>query len=338
MKNLIFPFLLLLTFIFSCRENDIEENLEKKVSSYDLYIAGRENSKACYWKNGTKVNLVSGDDIYLEKIFVENNNVYAYGSALSILDKFTFWKNNIKYDVLQYLGISSGLYFRVFDFYVENNDIYILGLVENPNPITSSVRYQLCYWKNGVKVILNTSATDNFSTNWQEMAVYNNDVYISVKKESTLGYYKNNIYNLITTNGFSSGIAKNSNGVYITVQDNVISNSYYLNFITGQTTNSKLGYKLFIDNNDFYSLSGFNEYLKNGTVIQVNDSQNYNNIKDLHVVNQNKFMIRTKITQGTIFGIEDKVFINGVENQHIIQEMGGIEYKNSFNSLYVVEN
>ncbi|CAD7799759.1 hypothetical protein CHRY9390_03288 [Chryseobacterium aquaeductus] len=337
MKNLILPFLLILTLLFSCRSEDYGL-LENKANSYDVYVAGRENNMACYWKNGNKVNLLYGNEIYIEKFLVDNNNIYAFGEALNILDKFTFWKNNIKYDVLQYLGIPSGVYFRVFDFYVDNDNIYFLGLVENPFPITSSQKYQLCYWKNGTKVILNTSGSDNFATNWQEMIVYNNDLYISVKQDNTLGYYKNNIYTQITNQGYSTGIAKNSNGVYIPVVNNVTSSRYYLNLITGQTINSNFDHKLFIDNNDFYSLSGYNEYVKNGNIIQINNNEDYNNPWDLKVINQNEFMIRMKISQGSVFGIEYKVFINNVETQHIIQEMSGIQYNNSFNSIFVVQN
>jgi hypothetical protein len=48
MRNLILPFILLLTFIFSCRENDVDDGLQQKTASYDVYVAGKENNNACY--------------------------------------------------------------------------------------------------------------------------------------------------------------------------------------------------------------------------------------------------------------------------------------------------
>lgn len=342
MKTLILPFLFLLTFVFSCRDNSADETLEKNVASYDVYVAGRENNNACYWKNGSKVSLINGNNIYPEKIIVENNNVYVYGSSLSVLANFTFWKNNIKYDVLQYLNIPSNLYFRVSDFYVNNGDIYILGILENPTPTNPNEKYQFCYWKNGIKTILETNENDIYASGWQEMVAFQNDIYILKKSnyQSELGYYKNDQYFLISQKGFSSGITSNSNGVFMIVKDpsNFNDPAYIKNIITNQKYSYKTDFKLIMDGNDFYSLSGYNQYIKNDNVLPINDTDDYNNPWDLKVINQNKFMIRMKISQGTVFGIEYKVFVNNVEIQHIVQEMNGIQYNSNFNSIFVVPN
>ncbi|MCY0978119.1 hypothetical protein PGH12_17320 [Chryseobacterium wangxinyae] len=62
MKNLILPFLLILTLVFSCRSEDYGL-LEKKVNSYDVYVGGTENLQVCFWKNNQKTILPGGDNL-----------------------------------------------------------------------------------------------------------------------------------------------------------------------------------------------------------------------------------------------------------------------------------
>ncbi|MFP3507889.1 hypothetical protein, partial [Burkholderia sp. SIMBA_062] len=75
--------------LFSCRQDD-NEVLEKNIASVDLYAAGAENSKACYWKNGQKMILPNGDGLYVQQIIAQNNNIYALGGKISEFDNYDF--------------------------------------------------------------------------------------------------------------------------------------------------------------------------------------------------------------------------------------------------------
>ncbi|MDR6920628.1 hypothetical protein [Chryseobacterium sp. 2987] len=76
MKTLFIPFLFVLSLFVSCSDAKDDQELSEKTVSYDVYVAGRENNTACYWKNGQKTNLADGTNITPSKIIVENNHVF----------------------------------------------------------------------------------------------------------------------------------------------------------------------------------------------------------------------------------------------------------------------
>lgn len=354
MKNLILPFILLLTLVFSCRENDIDEGFEKKTGSYDVYVAGEENNIACYWKNGIKTNLVNGTNITARKIIVENNDVYVFATSNGS-PNYYIWKNNAKIDINQHIGMNnnttnpSDYHHVINDFQVEQGNIFLFGFVSSPIiqlPNGNNFNtIELCYWKNGVKTLLFTS-NSNFNQSYvttRNFTVYNGDVYTPVNKilnklsnsPYELGYFKNSIYHTVASNSeFKSftHISKGSNGVYLSIHDNINNNTYYKNLISNtdsyfsQTNKGKF----YIDGTDIYDFNNGSNYLKNDIAIPLTYASGFDNIVDLLALNQNVYQIRSKFTSD--IKESSKVYINNTEVQHINVING------TFNSIFVVEN
>lgn len=332
MKNLFL--LLLFTFLISCQDND-PDPLQKNVASYDVYVAGTENNKACYWKNNVKVDLVNGNNVIPRKIIVENNNVYVFADG-------SFWKNNTKYDFSSYLGAPPNSSIQIRNFHVKNNDIYVVGKISG----TAILPIEHCYWKNGVKNLLFTTTNSDTNGYLADITVHNGDVYIPATKylapnNAEIGYYKNNNYTaIIQNNSLAHGIESNTSGVFMVIHDPSTNSSYYKNLLnntnhyttTGGRTNVRL------DHNDIYSFSG-QAYYKNGNMNSINNPNGYNSISDLKVLDGNKYMICEMISQATgSLNIAYKVFINGVETQQIDHITNNVHLGNIFTSIFVVEN
>jgi hypothetical protein len=104
MKKLLSPFLVFALCIFnSCTNNasTMNDEVSKTLTpSYDVYVAGKDDNKACYWKNTLKTDLTNGADIIPLEIIVQNSNVYVTGSKGStptaIMPIHFFWKNGMK--------------------------------------------------------------------------------------------------------------------------------------------------------------------------------------------------------------------------------------------------
>ncbi|MCW3159717.1 hypothetical protein [Chryseobacterium oryctis] len=347
MRNLILPFILLLTFVFSCRENSNDDVLEKKNPSYDVYIAGTENNKACYWKNTIKTELTNGDNINTMDIKVENNDVYVTGVLITnTTDNGIqyFWKNNIRTDVKQYLSIPNNVQYDINSFTINNGDVYFAGYVENPAATNTLDRFELCYWKNGVKTILYKS---QYISTVKSILVDGSDVYVSVTKvdnnqNAEKGYYKNTVFNSISTTHLVFNFIKNNNGIHLLIFKN---NAYYSFNINSNTETILGGYilpvisgKLISDKltNDLYMIyNDGGEYYKNTTLVTPNSYQ-LPYIKDLFVLGNNIYMIKYKFE----LGYNAKVLINGVASQDISGtfQNGNPYYTGTFNSIYVVEN
>ncbi|WP_449401256.1 hypothetical protein [Chryseobacterium wanjuense] len=185
--------------------------LEQKTNSYDVYVAGIENNEACYWKNTVKTILSGGTDYNTHQIFVNNNDIYVSGSYQNPTTyelNYYYWKNNIKYDIAQSLGIlpntANQTNFKMSNFFMKNGDLYIAGLIKNPSPTSNLDLYQYCYWKNGVKTVVFEQQDNQTSASFY---ILGNDIYVPLTKNivnipSTnwdLGYYKNGVYHFVDT-------------------------------------------------------------------------------------------------------------------------------------------
>ncbi|MBO6184822.1 MAG: hypothetical protein J6O88_09055 [Chryseobacterium sp.] len=350
MRNLILPFILLLTFIFSCRENDIDDGLEQKNVSYDVYIAGRENNKACYWKNTIKTDLNDGDNLLPLEIILENNNIYVTGSMginpISYKTINYFWKNNVRIGIKQHLNIPNSAQSNITAFAVKNGDIYFAGYVENPAATSTIDRFELCYWKNGVKTILHKS---QYISSTEGIHIEDSDVYVSAlvvynNQNTDRGYFKNMVYHSLNQPEYVLNFAKNNSGLNILLQRN--SKYYYKNITSG--TETLIGdYALPISNlkkilsdkvtNDLYTLYNFGsyQYYKNSTLITPNFSS-LTTIQDIFALDNKIYMIKYDVQNGVYYG---KVYINDVETQNISSNQNGtINYTGTFNTIFVVEN
>jgi hypothetical protein len=330
MRNLILPFILLLTFVFSCRENDMDEGLEKKTTSYDLYVVGRENNQACYWKNTIKTILPGGTNYAASTIFFDNNNLYILGfdrTALSNGINYSFWKNNVKFDVATYLGISANTptiqNFTMSNFFVKNGDLYIAGLMKNPAPTSSQNLYQYCHWKNGVKTIV--FEQNSYETS-ASMHLIGNDIYVPLENNITvsntapttwdLGYYKNNAYHFVSTLSSFLNIHEDNGSVKLLVMDHTNQTVYYKDLLTGSTSPSPAfisysdySYSLQNDGNDKYFV-GYEKYYKNNIQHSMYSAgSNFKYLNSFKVLDNNIYKI---LHTDDITGVNYNVYINDV--------------------------
>lgn len=356
-KLLVLFCIILFSFI-SCNRD--EESIVEKLnpSPTDVYVAGIENNKACYWKNGVINYLQNGDGITPEKIIVENNNVYVFGANYDATFNlhYFYWKNNIKYDVAQYLNLppnptvqnSLDPRHSIYDFIVDNGNLYFLGNIVGAITVVGGINqydFEQCYWKNTTKNSLINQNIGTFPVYYiKKFAIYNNDVYIPATKvfsatNTELGYFKNNTYQILSSTPTSlnfQGITSSSNAVYLTIFDEFTNQYYYKNLLNNiNIFTSSIG-KLqpLVDGNDIYDFGvGNGHYTKNDTGILLQNTNGFDIVIDLKVKDAKTYMIRTNF-QPNIPSIipQYKVFINNIETQTISSVNG------TFNSIFVVQN
>lgn len=352
MKKLLLPFFVSILSVFnSCSNTSInDETTGNLPQSYDVYIAGRENSKACYWKNNIKTDLSGGDNLVPLEIKEENNNVYVTASLgvtpTSFKSVHYFWKNGNKTEIKQYLGIPSGAQNDITAFGVNNGDLYFAGYVENLSPANPNQRYELCYWKNGVKTLLYQS---QYIPSAEGLFINGSDIYVSAlivdnNQNVDRGYFKNTTFNSLGQPNYVFNFAKNNNGLHILFQKNA---KYYSKNITSNTETMIGNYAITLPfygkiasdagSNDLYTTyyNQGSDYFKNSSIVSPGFSS-LPYIQDLFVLNNNVYMIKYSTANNAYLG---KVFINGVETQSINGTQNGtVNYTSTFNSIYVVEN
>jgi hypothetical protein len=345
MKTLILSFLLSVTCFISCTQNDDIETLEKTVNAVDVYVAGIENNKACYWKNNQQTYLSSGNDITPSNIIIENNNIYVVGYIQFDNNQEYFWKNNVQYSIRQYLNIPSSLFARIKNFTVKNNDIYFSGIVENVAPASPDEKYEYCYWKNGVKTILYTSS-DYYSGYYSfgSICIYNSQIYTTARKNINSivydGYYEGTTFHpVIDINDEYSdsigNIVSNSNNLYISFRKNYIVS--YKNLITGTITqpNQSAPYNLIspitLDGNDVY-LMQYQSYYKNGNFNSINIDPEFELCYDMFVLNQNIYSVRAVDFKNR----GGKIYINNVQTFYLPAAPVGT--KQILKAIFAVQN
>lgn len=332
MRTLFLSFSFLFIFLISCKQDD-GDPLEK-TNSYDVYLAGSENLQACYWKNGVKTVLPNGNNLIARNIFVENNNVYATASTALYLVTEYFWKNGTRYDIAQYLNIPNNVTVNIHDYKVENNDIYFSGYIENPNAPVSE-RYELCYWKNAVKVSLHKQSFVMDS----KIDVVNSQVYVSTSKYDPVsgynfGYFQNTTFHSIAPEIYTLGnMVHNNNGVYILYQKNL--KLYQFN-IASQTETLIGPYELPFantmeitpdpSNNNLYTNYKVHYYYKNSVQV-LNSDQTYPTVTTLKAYDDNIFIVKETTSGPKSYNF----LINNIQTQTIGN--GGF-----FTSLFVVKN
>ncbi|WP_223605906.1 hypothetical protein [Chryseobacterium sp. OSA05B] len=337
MKTLFLPFLAALLFFTSCRQDDDINSLEKNTNAVDLYTAGAENNKACYWKNGQKIILAGGDGLYVHQIIVDNNNVYAMGGKtteyLSSGPKHNYlWKNGIKYDLEQYLeGITpnAGSNFNNYinqSMVIENGNIYFTGNTINPASTSSQDRYIFCIWKNNVKTVVQTSDSP---THFGAFSIFNNTTYLpSSRRNVTLdpvtntftwevGYYKNLQYSSLANDSGVYGFYSDNTGVYAHIKNVFTNLSYFKNLqnntilsVPSNIDQSQISNFVWDGNDKYYIGTDF--YYKNNVLVPVTEPNGYNKIGSFIIKDQNIYTTRYKEGGNLV-----KVFINNTEVQSI---------------------
>ncbi|GAA4158394.1 hypothetical protein GCM10022217_19550 [Chryseobacterium ginsenosidimutans] len=354
MKTLILPFLFLLTFVVSCKTDD-SEILEQQKTSYDVYVGGVDEFNACYWKNGQKVSLAGGENLQGTYLTVDNGDVYMIANNIeslggnNIIPAWYFWKNGVKYNVAQYLNVAPNTQNEPDNLQIWNNltvhngNIYFSGIIKNPAPTSSMDLYQLCSWKNGVKTVLESFGLNNGQSSIGCIGFYNNDTYITTRKNDTytsgtfnwdIGYYKNNTYSFLTTNVLPKRFISDNSGIYLLSRD--LNNKIYIkNVLTGNdlpipTNIAQTGItEISWDNSDKYYI-GNTFYFKNNNQVSISDPNNFNTIGHFTAKDQNIYMTRYNSNVG---GTAVKFYINDIEIMSLSNTSRGC-----FNSIFVDPN
>lgn len=326
MKNLILALIAFLSFV-SCR-NDTEKE-SKLVPPVNVYVSGYDNYKACYWKNGTKIELSGGDSIRATKIVLGNNgDVHVLGKGFN---NFFYWKNNVKHDVAQLLGVQPNTFplwnqLHIFDMAVINNDVYFVGETR----IIGTVNYQYGYWKNGTftaLIPLNGSSANNKFENYA-IAKHQNDLYVlSENGPNNVGHcFKNGTWLLLGDDEIPTGIASNNTSIYVSMNDNITATpTYKYRSPAGNTVihhDNVYKKRVFLDGNDIYSLGEGNGYVKNGVQVTLNDPSGFNSVNDMKVKNGNVYSIRNS----GLTAAAKKVFINDTETLSVAPSAGELHY------------
>lgn len=323
-------------------------NTEQKAAPANkVYVAGRHNGQAALWINGNLTYLTNGGQMQAREVTVENNNIYVWGSGGTApnIGEY-YWKNNVRHNIRQSLNIASGMHFTLHQFYVKNGDIYITGVTENPSPATPNERYELCYWKNGVKTVMHTSYNTEMKAN---ILVKNGNLFVFYVKQgfnlTTLndflltGYFNNGV-NIVLTDMpnlvtfpviFPISYFESSNAAYLLVWDG---NVYkYLNLDSGAYQNSigNAG-KIIIENNKTYFIDGTRYYVNSsaGLVDFSADPDHLYYIDDMDVRSNSVYMIRASDDTG--IPVSQKVFKDNIPLLSISEPIG------RFNDVFVSHN
>lgn len=343
MKTLILPFLFLMTLLVSCTNDSLDsESLEKKVNSYDVYVAGMENYKACYWKNNVKTALFSPDSTTATKIIIENNSTHVLGNTRMNFNRtYYYWKNNVRQNLAQYLGIPSVVQYQILDMAIDNGDDYFVGYYDTSSPIANQ-RYALCIWKNGVRTILNRY--DNIIYTSSKLNIFNHQPYVSAIVNDggiNSGYYINTTFHPVPGISWVSNFSENTNGInflYIKNQkyyyrqlstntEALVDNTQIPNLNEGKIISEANSNDLYVIGYTFTD----NYYYKNNVQTTFPLDPTYTSIKDMFVLDNNMYVIKQQTVP-----YASKVYINNVETQSITNSSG--QFVNAYNSIFAVEN
>lgn len=347
MKIQILAFLAAFLLCVSCNNED--SSLLEKKASYDVYLGGVDEFKACYWKNGQQTFVQGGENLMGTKIIVDHNDIYLFGTNIDKLDPvpaWYFWKNGIKHNVAEYLNAGSDDHFAIYsDMIVHNGDIYFLGAASNPSSTSSQDKFQYCYWKNGVKTVLETYGPGGPVRPGGGIEVINNTIYAAIRKNfdlSTyptptwdLGYYNNNTYHTLFNTDkilpykFINDPSNPSQTYLITKTDEYpLKISSIKNITSGndiQIPANNISQVYFEGSDKYYIGKDF--YYKNNALVPINNPNGFNDIGQFAVKDQNIYTTRYNSSLASV-----KFYINDVEIQSLPNIMRGC-----FNSIFVVK-
>ena len=326
MKKLISLFVILLT-ISCCNVDDLNTSTQNPV---DVYIAGVKTNNAAYWKNNQSYLLTGGSGGEATKICVSNNNVHVFGKKTldNWITEYLYWENGNVTNLNASFNTPAQHVRSITDMEVVGNDVYFVGYTKNP--LIAAEIYELVYWKNGVKTVLDNNI--NNPTFQAKIKVVNNTVYVigytSNCFNSCHGIYVNNVFQSFSVGVLSKDITVKENQVYVYGTITTTNTGFYKNMATGvETTLTTIPsvYKLLFDNNNTYVADGVNIF-KNNT--QIYSSSFFSFYIDFIALNNNVYILKREGDFGTF----DALYVNDVNVFQIFVDQG------KFNSLTVVQN
>lgn len=296
----------------------------------DVYIAGVKNHSATYWKNNQPYLLSGGDGGEANKICVSNNNVHVLGKKTSDnwITEYLHWENGNLTNLNTLFNTPGQYVHSITDMEIVGNDVYFVGYTKNP--LISAEIYELVYWKNGVKTVLDNNI--NNPTFQAKIKVVNNVIYVigytSNCFNSCHGIYVNNAFQSVYVGDLLKDITVKENQVYVYGTNTTTNTGFYKNMATGVETNLTTipsVYKLLFDNNNTYVADGVNIF-KNNT--QIYSSSFFSFYIDFIALNNNVYILKREGDFGTF----DALYVNDVNVFQIFVDQG------KFNSLTVVQN
>ena len=322
-------FLLLAISVIGCSK--VEETVNPDTQNpVDVYIAGIKNNNAAYWKNNEEFLLSGGENAQADTICVSNNNVHVLGKKYSDIwrTEYLYWKNG-NFTNLNLAFNTPAQHVRfITDMEVVGNDVYIVGYTKNPL-ITAEI-YELVYWKNGIKTVLDNAI--NNPTFRAKIKVVNNTVYVigntSNCFDSCHGIYVNGVFQSVSVGILLKGLTVKDNQAYVYGTNTSTNTVYYKNMTTGietTLTTIPLVDKLQFDNNITYVADGVNIF-KNNT--QIYTSSVFSYYVDFIALNDNVYILKREGDFGTF----DALYINDVNVFQIFISQG------RFNTITVIQN
>ena len=177
------------------------------VEGKDVFVAGKNDGKPGYWKNGTWVQL-SNSKGTASSIVIKNNDVYIGGSKqIGTFTHPVYWKNGQEVELAfeNYQGIVDGIF-------VSDDNVYAVGQAYGNNKTAIAL-----YWKNTQPVTLTDGSHSASATG---IYVLDNDVYVCGVSNSKAVYWKNG-EEIVLSNGVSASSIKVLNGhIYVAGWDN----------------------------------------------------------------------------------------------------------------------
>lgn len=326
MKKLISLFVILLTI--SCSTvDDLNTSTQNPV---DVYIAGVKTNNATYWKNNQSYLLTGGSGGEATKICVSNNNVHVLGKKTldNWITEYLHWENGNLTNLNTSFNTPAQHVRSITDMEVVGNDVYFVGYTKNP--LIAAEIYELAYWKNGVKTVLDNNI--NNPTFQAKIKVVTNTVYVigytSSCFNSCHGIYVNNVFQSVSVGVLLKDITVKDNQIYVYGTNTSTNRGFYKNMDTGvETTLTTIPsvVKLLFDNNNTYIADGVNIFKNNS---QIYSSSFFSFYIDFIALNNNVYILKREGDFGTF----DALYINDVNVFQTFVDQGW------FNSLTVVQN
>ena len=328
MKKIVIVLLLITSFIQISCSSDIVDNTSK-ANPVDVYVVGKKNNNAAYWKNNQEVLLNNGLGCEADMLMVSNGNVHVFGKKQ--LDNFTtqfmYWKNNVATNLTETFNTPAQFVRTITGMDVVGEDVYFVGYTKNP--LIAAEIYDFVYWKNGNKTVIDGATNPTFKS---KIKVVNNTIYIIGNKSNCFnnchGVFVNGVFQAVPVGVILNDITVKDNQVYVYGTNYTTSSVYYKNLTTGTESNItsiSTAFKLLFDNDDLYISNGSDIY-KNNSVIY--SSSFFSFYIDFVVLNDNKYILKS---EGD-FGTTDILYINDVNTLQIFISEG------KFNTVSVVQN
>ena len=262
MKKIVIVLLLIISFIQISCSSDIENNTTT-ANPVDVYVVGKKNSNAAYWKNNQEVLLNNGIGCEADMLMVSNGNIHVFGKKQldNWTTQFMYWKNNVATNLTETFNTPAQFVRSITGMDVVGEDVYFVGYTKNP--LIAAEIYDFVYWKNGNKTVIDGATNPTFKS---KIKVVNNIVYVIGNKSNCFnnchGVFVNGVFQAVPVGVLLNGITVKDNQVYVYGKNNNSTSVYLKNLTTGTESNIPSisnAIKLLFDNDNLYNceLCGF---------------------------------------------------------------------------------